>query len=210
MRGATGSGNVAIGNGATAGICYLASVGTTIASYNTDIGNLGNSAVLVNVGFNGAGGPVGTVNIGRGATAVTIGNTAAGFKSAGPITLGTTPSSPTQIGFLYNPTVSTTIVSSGSTQASINIGAAGYYLFTFCLSWNTNLTLPTSFYTVLTGTNSTGTNYGSCAVNGQNLSCGGSVIINCTASTYSLSIQYGSATGTNVFQGPYFQALRIA
>jgi hypothetical protein len=100
--GATGGGNVAIGNnGATAGVCYVSSVGTNIASFNTDIGNLGNTAVVVNVGFNQAGGPIGTVNIGRGATAVTIGNTAAGFKSAGPITLGSAPSSYTQLGGLY-------------------------------------------------------------------------------------------------------------
>ena len=88
-----------VGNGATAGVCYVNSVGTTIASYNTNIGNLGNTAVVVNLGFNDVGGPVGAVNIGRGATAVTIGNTAAGFRSAGPITLGTAPGTTAHLGW---------------------------------------------------------------------------------------------------------------
>lgn len=123
LRGATGSGNVTVGNGATAGVFTVASVGTVFNTYNTDIGNIGNNNVLINLGFNGAGGPVGAVNIGRGATAVTIGNTSAGFRSAGPITLGNTPVTNAHLGFkisgLIN-TPSTTPIANNGTTLSIS------------------------------------------------------------------------------------------
>ncbi len=136
LRGATGSGNVLVGNGATAGVCYVNSVGTTIASFNTNIGNLGNTAVVVNVGFNDAGGPVGTVNIGRGATAVTIGNTAAGFRSAGPITLGTPPpfgssgSGPYLGNLIAGPNIAGTVVSSTATTVnSVTVPFGSWIIF---------------------------------------------------------------------------------
>jgi len=84
--GPTGGGNVTLGTGgSTGGVFTVNSVGTSINSYNTDIGNFGNNAVVVNVGYNGAG-KAGTVNIGKGATAVNIGTTTSTLISIGNAT----------------------------------------------------------------------------------------------------------------------------
>ena len=218
LRGATGSGNVTVGNGATAGIFNVNSIGTTIASYNTDIGNFGNTAVLVNLGFNGSGGPVGTVNIGRGATAVTIGNTAAGFRSAGPITLGTAPTGSTGIasgsaapylGIFYSPVISTTLVATNTAQTSIAIGTPGIYLFTFSIQLAYS-TIPTTFYVTLSGANIVNnTAYGYSIINTGNLSSQGSLVISCTASTYNLLVNYSAGTGMSVNNQSFFQSVRI-
>ncbi len=127
-----------LGNGATAGVFTVASVGTVFNTYNTDIGNIGNNAVVVNLGFNGPAGPVGAVNIGRGATAVTIGNTAAGFRSAGPITLGTVATLPAQLGYTVFTEIASDITVLQGAQAVLTspaIPATGIYTLCYSLRY---------------------------------------------------------------------------
>ena len=98
IRGATGGGNVAVGPNSGAIV---------------NIGNNNTAATTVNLGNTGTS-AFGTVNVGRGATAVNIGDNVSSAITLGrtggsvtlgpPLTLGAAPSSSTQLGGIFNGT----------------------------------------------------------------------------------------------------------
>ncbi len=111
------------------------------------------------------------------------------------------------LGYLYNATISSTLVTSDSVQANITIQTPGIYAFSFCLNIYTTTSNPTTFYVTFLNN---GTLYGYSFINGQNISSAGSFILSCTATGYQLRVSYAGAVGTStVSAGSYFQAVRI-
>jgi len=154
LRGATGSGNVAIGPN---------------ASSVTNIGNNNAAATTVNVGNTGTS-AFGTVNVGRGATAVFIGDNVASAITLGrsngsvtlgpPLTLGAAPTvitsagAMTTLGTIYNATVGTGgNIGSGNGFAEITL-SPGIYINTFSFTFNYTGTYSSSYSTlsVISGT----------------------------------------------------------
>lgn len=170
LRGATGSGNVAIGP----------NTGSV-----TNIGNNNTAATTVNVGNTGTS-AFGTVNVGRGATAVFIGDNVASAITLGrtggsvtlgpPLTLGAAPTTSGHIGY-------TTLISIPTTLASyvpvtpISIPSAGIWLILYTVRLaSIGGAVITRFFTAVNTTVSGSTN----AVSIIELS--GSYTVNTTAS----------------------------
>jgi hypothetical protein len=113
------------------------------------------------------------------------------------------------LGNFYKPSIDSVVQTSGTAQVTINIGTAGIYLFTFCIQLY-GTTMPPDFYMSMSGTNIfNNTAYGYGRVNGNNYSSQGSLIVNCTASIYSLIININGGTGMTINTQSYFQAIRI-
>jgi len=172
-------------------------------------------------------GATGTVNVGSGSATVNIGTNApsalvlgrtGGSVTLGPaLTLGAAPPGVTgltsgsapYLGSFYNPVISSTIADTNTPQSSISIGTPGVYLFTFVIQL-AYTTLPTTFYCTLTGANIANlAAYGFSQINTGNVSSHGSIVINCTASTYNLSVNYAFGSGLSINSQSYFQAVRI-
>lgn len=82
LRGATGSGNVTVGN-ATVGITTVGSLVTNISTTGAATVNIGNTGTSVNAGS--------IVNIGSGATGINIGSSNSLLKLTGKVRLSSTP-----------------------------------------------------------------------------------------------------------------------
>jgi hypothetical protein len=236
LRGATGSGNVSIGQ-ISVGTTTLNSLTTNIsgggATGSISIGgNLTNSASAVVIG-NAASGPVyigqaatrgGSINIGTGGTGnVYVGNSTAPLSLSGSstsftsaLTLGSAPASVNyNIAAPYLGTVITGALSgsftSGTSAATLNIVTTGTYLFTFSITINNNIA---SGSANLVGTNAP------CSVaniiyatNLNNTSFGitGSIVVPQATGNYYLNIS-GNPGGTFSGSGSsysYFYAVRI-
>ena len=210
LRGATGSGNVTLGN-STVGT-------TTVGSLVTNISTTG--AATVNLGPTGTTATASSVvNVGKGAANVNIGNTGGAITLAAPLTLGPAPPGSTgltsgsapYLGSFYNPVVSTTMAAASTTQASITIGTPGVYLLLFCLQI-AYTTAPSAFYVTISGANIVNNcAFSSSPINAGNTSSQGSIVVSCTASTYNMISNYVPGSGTNLAVQPnsFFQAVRI-
>ena len=214
LRGATGSGNVAIGPNSGA----IVNVGNNNAAATTvNVGNTGTSAF-------------GTVNVGRGATAVFIGDNVASAITLGrstgsvtlgpPLTLGAAPTGVTgaTLGYVIKCTniyIATFTSGQVGNYATIDIPIAGIYLFNFLLDASTGGGIVTSALVVAKGANVPTTNMyfvGSPANTTGSWAISGSYVVSCTASTYSLSdITWtgGSSPATLLLGYSFFTATRI-
>jgi hypothetical protein len=157
------------------------------------------SAGTMNIGKNAS-----TINIGTSGTNVSILSKA--ISLASPLTLGTTPTGSTQLGWIISGTIGTVI----GTPASVAIPIAGIWLFTYNITYN--VTGTTSWASSqLSGTNVPLILFPYSYINSANaISTCGSIVVNATASTYTVTF-YGSSSGYTVSTGySYLQAVRIA
>jgi len=236
LRGATGSGNVTVGQSAAGtttlrGTTTVTTLDATTATSGLTLGNNSTSgAVTIANGSSftgniaiGAGSVsrTGTINIGTGGSGgITIGNATCSVALGPPLTLGSAPPGSTGLtsgqapflGSFYNPVLSTTLVGAGGgVQASIAIGTPGVYLLMFCLQI-AYTTAPQFFYVTITGANIVNSvAFGTSSINNGNSSSQGSIVVSCTASTYNLVSNYVPGSGVNnaVQPASFFQAVRI-
>jgi len=115
------------------------------------------------------------------------------------------------LGTTYTSTLILTTPVSGSTYASITIGTAGIYLFTFGITQSYTGVQGITNYVNITGTGVLTNNFGAIAMisgSGGQMDFNGSHVVNCTASTYTLIL-----TTTSACSGPpgagFFNATRI-
>ena len=104
-----------------------------------------------------------------------------------------------------------TITASTSTPATLTIPVAGIYLFSFNITLNSGGAYQTWGTTQITGANVPSfQSWPSFSVNASNsVGGGGSLVVNATASTYSITFS-GSSSAYSVSSGfCYFQATRI-
>ena len=163
----------------------------------------------------------GTINIGtNGSGTITIGNSNAPLALPGstttfssPLTLGSLPGNAGQLGYTYTTGITQAVAINGSAYASITIGTAGVYLFTFGVS-QVVTSLGTINYVTIGGTGSITSNFGYSFVSygvlgsAAEISFNGAVSFQCTASTYSLIANTNSSN--NATPGGFFRATRIA
>ena len=158
----------------------------------------------IQIGFNGAG----PVKVGSTNAPLTLRGSTTTFSS--PLTLGSLPGNAGQLGYTYTIGITQAVAINGSTYASITIGTAGTYIFTFGLS-QTVTTLGNINYVTISGSGAVSSNFGAATVTsgptGQ-LSFQGSSIFECTASTYNLIANTNSTN--NATPSGFFRATRIA
>ena len=209
----TSTGSIIANGGITSTNVEPIAVANTLnlaATQTTGVLNIGTGARLLTGGGGG-------INIGTGSGAIlnpiTIGGTASPISLVGPVSLskplilGSAPSASTLLGFLYSSSVNN-IASSASpwTILSIPILTAGIYIF--ALEIQSTYGPIAQFQMELTGINVPQSNFGkSELLLGSVLTSSGTVIVNCTASTYTMKITY-SATLSSVFAN--MNAVRIA
>jgi hypothetical protein len=214
LRGATGSGNVAIGPN---------------SGSVTNIGNNAAAATTVNVGNTGTS-AFGTVNVGRGATAVFIGDNVASAitlgKSTGSVTLGpplTLGAAPTTSAMLGGQ-----ITSAAQSPVQIVVGANPFAMLqctvtiagTYFINANTNfqsfdnsgtMTFPELY--LYTGTtkiaSSWGPNNAYNSTHNAHASVSGVRSLTVNDIVY-LFIAYTAKTGTTTFSGSVITLTRIA
>ena len=209
LRGATGSGNVTVGNasGSALGTVNLGinatvtNIGTILNAGNVNIGNTGASTLLKSLN-NYIG------NTGVGATIIQSGTT----QLNGPLTLGSAPvsgstaSSPTPyLGSILTSVLPTTLTGTPQSIGSITISTPGIYLFTFCIvvSGTSN---PAVAYIVPGGLSTT---FGFSYINTANISLSGSYIATATGNYY-LQLNWSGGSGTGLNPASFFYAIRIA
>jgi hypothetical protein len=119
----------------------------------------------------------------------------------------TTPTQDTMLGGTRSGTIITTAVTTGTVYSSVALTQAGTYLFTFQI-YQPVTTIGVTNYIKLSGTGTTDTNFGwNNTVYPTQISFGGSAVVTCTASTYSLTVTTDSTYALG--QGGYFKATRI-
>lgn len=225
------SGNITLGDGPSrTGVITIANSAGTLLSPSE-------GSVNIASGTGVAGSYTTTVNIATGTTtgAVSIGNTAtpisinaatgslvlgaatiscAAITTSADITLKTTGAAPTQftkLGGTTSATILATAPVNGSIYGSIAITTAGVYLFCFSIT-QVYTVLGTSRFVYMTGTNSSTsptTFYGASTISPTQYGFNGSQVINCTASTYTLTLGLFGGGVTGIPTGGYFTATRI-
>jgi hypothetical protein len=158
------------------------------------------------------------MNIGRNSSTINIGSSeknisilSKSISIASPLTLGTLPNASTQIGYIIPGNISTSVLN----PASVTIPVAGIWLFAYNITYNVNVSTTTTSwaFSQLSGTNVPANQlfpYSYINVNNGIATCG-RVVVNATASTYTVSFYANSSTSCTV-SAPYsyLQAVRIA
>lgn len=124
-----------------------------------------------------------------------------------PIILGSAPTASTQIGWI----IAGTLASFPNT-ATIAIPTAGIWLFTWCITLDNAVSLTTWGNSLITGTNvPKNQSFPMSLVNGSvSVGTGGSIVVNATVSTYTVTCA-GSSSGYTISTNySYLQAVRIA
>ena len=115
------------------------------------------------------------------------------------------------LGTTYTSTIITTTPVSGSTYASISIGTAGIYLFTFGITQSYTGTQGNNNYVNMFGSGVLTNNFGATEMipgPGGQMGFNGSHVVNCTVSSYTLIISTNSACSGPPGAG-FFNATRI-
>jgi len=221
---------ISIGTSATSKTIKLGNTGNSIHCSSVDltssginniantsgdlsIANLQTSGIL-NLGTNTS--RTSNINIGTGATGpfgIYVGNVNSTTTLNGPLTLskplnlGSGPTLSSQLGFMYSASVNN-IAASASPWNVLNIAIAVPGIYIFALELQATYGAIAQFQIELTGTNVPQSNFGkSDLILGSVLTSAGTVIVNCSASTYYMKATF-SASLSNVFAN--VNAVRIA
>ncbi len=132
-------------------------------------------------------------------------------------TLGAAPTTSGHLGAITtsNPAAAVATISTGNGFWTLNIPIAGIYFISFLVDFSTSGSIITSATCLLSGTNVPVANtlfVGGAANTTGSFIVSGSLVVNCTASGYSLSASWtgGGFTATFIANYSYFQAVRIA
>lgn len=145
----------------------------------------------------------GTATDGQGDLAIT----SKSLSISCPLTLGSTPTGSTQIGWIIAGTFGTV-----ANPASVAIPTAGIWLFTWNITFDCGGAATTWGYSQISGANvPKNQSFPVSMVNSSNsIGTGGSIVVVATVSTYTLQF-YGSSTAYSISTGySYLQAVRIA